>query len=112
VSPSFEPDPDAPLLPSGERRGEHERRAGERRHLDLVPSVELRARRTRRRTPNRRTGSEFPGTETVEEHIRNALQLLTTIAETETLGDDQQRNLDAAIFRLHFAIERLQQSGH
>jgi hypothetical protein len=25
------------------------------------------------------------------------------------LDDDQQRHLDAAIFRLHFAIERLQQ---
>jgi hypothetical protein len=39
--------------------------------------------------------------------VRNALQLLMTIVETGDLDDELRRDLDAAIFRLHFAIERL-----
>jgi hypothetical protein len=90
-----------------ERRAEQDRRTGERRKLTLVPSVERRSRRTRRRTGERRATPGTSGTETAEEHVRNALQLLTTIAETESLDDELRRDLDAAIFRLYFAIERL-----
>jgi hypothetical protein len=90
-----------------ERRTEQERRAGERRQLTLVPSEERRTRGTRRRAGDRRA-RPGRGAETTEEHVRNALQLLTTIAETESLDDELRRDLDAAIFRLHFAIERLQ----
>lgn len=98
-------DPQRPRL--AERRGQHERRTGERRQLVLVPSAERRARETRRRTGDRRTGPELRGSETAEEHVRNALQLLMTVADTASIDDDRRRDLDAAIFRLHFAIERL-----
>jgi len=103
------PPPDTILPPIGERRGKQERRTGERRHLILVPPVERRADKARRREPDRRFGSASLGAATAEEAVRTALQLLLSVSEAETLDDDQQRHLDAAIFRLHFAIERLQQ---
>lgn len=98
-------DPENPTVP--EQRAEQDRRTGERRKLKLVPSVERRTRGTRRRTGERRSQPGTRGTETAEEHVRNALQLLTAIAETESLDDELRRDFDAAIFRLHFAIERL-----
>jgi hypothetical protein len=107
----MKPPPDAILPPIRERRGKPDRRAGERRHLILVPPVERRSPNARRRVPDRRTGSETLGAATAEEAVRTALQLLITISETETLDDNLQRHLDAAIFRLQFAIERLQQAA-
>lgn len=98
-------DSEHPTVP--ERRAEEDRRSGERRQLTLVLSEERRTRGPRRRTGNRRARPGTRGTETAEEHVRNALQLLTAIAETEALDDELRRDLDAAIFRLHFAIERL-----
>lgn len=103
----MKPPPDGNLPPIVERRGEHDRRSGERRYLILVPPLERRSPKTRRREPDRRLGSA-----TAEEAVRTALQLLMTITETETLDDEQQRHLDAAVFRLHFAIERLQRGDH
>lgn len=103
--------PDASLPPSGERRDKQERRTGERRHLILVPPVEQRSQKARRREPDRRFGSGPLSAATAEEAVRTALQLLMTVSETEMLDDNQQRYLDAAIFRLHFAIERLQQGA-
>jgi hypothetical protein len=95
-----------------DRRAKPERRTGERRTLALVPTVDRRAPGTRRRPGDRRTdtGTGVPGGETAEEHVRNALQLLLTIVEAggADLDDEVRRDLDAAIFRLHFAIERLQ----
>ena len=73
----------------------------------LIPTVERRAPGTRRRPGDRRTGPNPPRNETAEEHVRNALQLLNTIVDSEQLDDEVRRDLDAAIFRLHFAIERL-----
>ena len=107
MSPTTDPHADSqhPTVP--EQRAERERRTDERRKLTLVPSVERRSRWTRRRTGERRTHPGLRGTETAEEHVRNALQLLTTIAETASLDDELRRDIDAAIFRLHFAIERL-----
>ena len=107
MSRSIDPQADAQGSPLGERRGEQDRRADERRRLVLVPSVDRRSREKQRRERERRTGRGLPATETVEEHVRNALQLLMTIADTTTLDDELRRDLDAAMFRLHFAIERL-----
>ena len=73
----------------------------------LVPPLEQRSRGAQRRTGERRTGTRLGGKETAEEHVRNALQLLMTIAETGSLDDEVRRDLDAAIFRLRFAIDRL-----
>jgi hypothetical protein len=60
---------------------------------------------------DRRTGVERRGRETVEEHLRNALQLLSNIAETGSLDDEARRDLDAAMFRLRFAVDRLHHGG-
>lgn len=100
-------DPDAPAPKPPERRATPERRAGERRQLVLIPTVERRAPGTRRRPGDRREGQNPPSTESAEEHVRNALQLLNAIVDSGELDDEVRRDLDAAIFRLHFAIERL-----
>lgn len=105
VSSLTDPKSDASKAP--DRRAAPDRRTGERRQLVLVPTVDRRAPGTRRRPGDRRTGKGPPGSETAEEHVRNALQLLMTIVETGDLDDELRRDLDAAIFRLHFAIERL-----
>jgi hypothetical protein len=73
--------------------------------------VERRAHNARRREPDRRFGSGPLAGATAEEAVRTALELLMTLTEIETLDDDQRRHLDAAVFRLHFAIERLQQDA-
>jgi hypothetical protein len=103
--------PDARVPPIEERRGKPERRTSERRHLKLVPPVEQRSHRSRRTIPDRRIGSGPLGAATAEEAVRTALQLLITITETEMFDDELQRHLDAAIVRLHFAIERLQRGA-
>jgi len=61
----------------------------------------------KRRVKARRSGAERRSNETVEEHLRNALQLLSNIAETGSLDDEARRDLDAAMFRLRFAVDRL-----
>lgn len=96
---------------SADRRSAHDRRTGERRRLTLVPQEERRVGESRRRVGERRVTPGLRDAETAEEHVRNALQLLMTIAETESLDDEVRRDLDAAIFRLHFAIERLQRGN-
>ena len=94
-----------------ERRGAQDRRTKERRRLTLVPSEERRTGEARRRPGDRRASPEVRDAETAEEHVRNAVQLLMTIAETDSLDDEVRRDVDAAIFRLHFAIERLRRSS-
>jgi hypothetical protein len=89
-----------------DRRSKPERRTGERRQLVLIPAVDRRAPGTRRRPGDRRTANP-PGNESAEEHVRNALQLLMSIVDAGEMDDEVRRDLDAAIFRLHFAIERL-----
>lgn len=103
VPSSPDPLPDAQPPRVTERRGETDRRTADRRKLVLVPTVERRSRGTRRQPGDRRTSLE-----TAETHVRDALQLLMSIVDTASLDDEVRRDLDAAIFRLHFAVERLQ----
>ena len=49
--------------------------------------------------------------ETAAEHIRNALQLLANVADSGTLDLEQLRDLDAAMFRLRFAVDRLERAA-
>jgi hypothetical protein len=86
-----------------------ERRIGERRQENRPPAVERRAG-AGSRSFDRRSGVEMRGSETVEEHVRNALQLLVSIVETGALDDDVRRDIDAAAFRLRFAVERLRRN--
>src|SRR5213592_3879968 len=75
--------------------------ADRRRVAALVPTE-------RRSGEERRSGAERRTPESVAEHIRNALQLLTNVAESGTLDEESLRDLDAAMFRLRFALDRFE----
>lgn len=86
---------------SANRRQVAERRAvAERRQAAERVPVERRAGR------DRRTGAERRAAESAGELIRIALELLTNVAEAGTLDEDSLRDLDAAMFRLRFALDR------
>jgi len=85
----------APVTAKPERRVEPDRRAG----VD------------RRKPSMRRSVLERRGPESVAEHIRNALQLLANVADSGTLDLEQLRDLDAAMFRLRFAVDRLERAA-
>ena len=55
-----------------------------------------------------RPGQERRGQESAAEHIRNALQLIAEVADARELDDEHRRDLDAALFRLRFALDRLE----
>ena len=98
--------------PPDRRRGT-ERRNGDRRHMLALVTVERRSGSDRRRNPDRRgderrTGPERRGEESAAEHIRNALQLIEHVADSHQLDDEHRRDLDAALFRLRFALDRLE----
>jgi len=75
-------------------------RRGDRREVVVLVPAERRA------GEERRSGAERRTPESVAEHIRNALQLLTNVAESGTLDEESLRDLDAAMFRLRFALDR------
>ena len=77
-----------------------------RQNLVLLPA-EQRSGEDRRRRPDRRK-RERRGQETPEEHIRNALQLLSNVAESGVLDEELRRDLESAMFRLRFAVDRLE----
>ena len=98
-----------------DRRSGVERRSGERRKTLTLVKTERRAggerrrSRERREDAERRSGAERRTEETAAEHIRNALQLVAHVAESGALDDELRRDLDAAMFRLRFAIDQLEQ---
>ena len=88
-----------------DRRSVANRRAaarGDRRRVAALVPTE------RRSGEERRSGAERRTPESVAEHIRNALQLLTNVAESGTLDEESLRDLDAAMFRLRFALDRFE----
>ena len=90
-------------LSHADRRLPTERRASsDRRRVVTVVVQERRSGVERRAQPERRAP------ESAGEHIRNALQLLTNVAESGTLDEESLRDLDAAMFRLRFALDRLE----
>jgi hypothetical protein len=85
-----------------ERRARADRRAAaERRQADLAITAE------RRSGTERRSGGERRGSATPEAQLKTALELLTNVAESGTLDDQGLRDLDAAMFRLRFALDQL-----
>ena len=78
--------------------------ADRRRVVRVV--VEERRSGLERRGAGERRGNDAPG-----EHIHNALQLLTNVAESGTLDEASLRDLDAAMFRLRFALHRIERAG-
>jgi hypothetical protein len=92
--------------PRIDRRGVADRRTvGDRRQVVRVVVEERRTGVDRRGVAERRS-SDGPG-----EHIRNALQLLTNVAESGTLDEASLRDLDAAMFRLRFALDRIERAN-
>lgn len=91
------------MKPPGDRRARPERRdPRERRHAELSVAVERRSGR------DRRSGSERRGPASLDAQLRNALELLTNVAEAGTLDDQSLRDLDTAIFRLRFVLDELE----
>jgi hypothetical protein len=83
-----------------------DRRSGaDRRQVVRVVVQERRSGGDRRATEERR-GADAPA-----DHIHNALQLLTNVAESGTLDEASLRDLDAAMFRLRFALHRIERAG-
>jgi len=98
---------DTPPLSANERRAGPDRRVVGDRRSPKDPAAEARPGHVSRRQAPRRSGNERRSNETVEEHLRNALQLLANVVESGTLDDEARRDLDAAMFRLRYAVERL-----
>ena len=93
-------------LSHADRRLTQDRRTrGDRRRVVTVVVEE------RRSGVDRRAPAERRAPESAAEHIRNALQLLTNVAESGTLDEESLRDLDAAMFRLRFALDRLESRG-
>ncbi|HKW40038.1 MAG TPA: hypothetical protein VJN39_02195 [Gemmatimonadales bacterium] len=65
----------------------------------------------RRSGTERRGGAERRGADAPADHIHNALRLLTNVAESGTLDEASLRDLDAAMFRLRFALHRIERAG-
>lgn len=64
-----------------------------------------------RRSGERRTGQERRlSILSAEDQIDEALRLLTRVVETGSLPDEERRNLEAAMVRLRFALDRLEQA--
>jgi hypothetical protein len=98
-----------------ERRGGVDRRAVPRRTtLERVTQdrrrvVDLRRGSERRSTLDRRNSTIRPRTsETPGEHVRNALQLLHHLNETDGMDDEQRADLAAALRRLERALDLLE----
>ena len=99
-----------------DRRSGTERRNGDRRGTLTLVTVERRSGAERRqhaerRASGRRGGQERRGQESAAEHIRNALQLIAEVADATELDDEHRRDLDEALFRLRFALDRLEPPG-
>ena len=77
--------------------------------VDRRRVVDLRRGAERRSTLDRRNRVGRPRTsETPSEHVRNALQLLHHLNETDGLDDDQRADLAAALRRLDRALDLLE----
>jgi hypothetical protein len=86
-----------------DRRGAEARRGPEdRRRIVVRVPVEQRS------IGDRRGGTERRGSQSVDELIRGALELLTNVAESGNLDEESLRDVDTAVFRLRFALDRFE----
>lgn len=108
-----------PGSPAPERRASSERRLSlERRLLDRRSGdVSLPPATGERRVNERRAGGDRRATierrlslQSADDQIRGALKLLTVVADGPALGEQQRRSLEAAMLRLRFALERIEES--
>ena len=95
----MDPDPH----PASNRRTAAERRApDDRRQVVVRVPVEQRS------GTERRSGLDRRAPESLSEQIRSALELLTGVAESGTLDEANLRDLDTAVFRLRYALDRVE----
>jgi len=98
--------PTNPRRSAQDRRENSDRRSGADRRstnpvgLVLVP--------VERRKGDRRIVADRRRPISPEDHIRNALALLGQVSDGAGLEEELQRDLDSAIFRLRFALDRLE----
>ena len=74
--------------------------------------VDLRRGADRRSTLDRRNAIRPRATETPGEHVRNALQLMHHVNESDGLHVEQRADLAAALRRLERALELLERRAH
>jgi len=86
---------------AAEHRERPERRGGGDRRRVVVVVTEDRRAGSDRRAEERRSQEAVGG------HIRNALALITHVADADELDDEHRRELDTAMLRLRFALDRL-----
>jgi hypothetical protein len=84
------------------RRAEERRGPEDRRRVVVHVPVEQRG------GAERRGGVERRGSQSVDELIRSALELLTNVAESGSLDEESLRDVDTAVFRLRFALDRFE----
>ncbi len=93
------------MEPLADRRAQADRRKSQdRRQVVVRVPVEQRS------GSDRRAGAERRAPQTLSEQIRDALELLTNVAESGTLDDAGLRDLDAAVFRLRFVLDRFERT--
>ena len=90
-----------------ERRDEGDRREG----LEVGHPLERRFGEERRQGGERRTGIERRlSVQSASDQIHGALRLLTRVVESGLLTENELRALEAAMLRLRFALDRLEES--
>ena len=93
------------MEPLADRRALTDRRTPqERRQVVVRVPVEQRS------GTDRRSGDERRAPQSLGDQIRSALELLTSVAESGTLDDAGLRDLDAAVFRLRFVLDRFERT--
>ena len=88
-----------------ERRSGAERRAGEA--APRLPVASERRRRAERRSADRRGGVERRLSLPLTGQLRTVIELLFRVSP-DRLNDEDRRRFDAAIFRLRYALESLE----
>lgn len=105
-----EPSDDDRRDPS-DRRRRIERRSGVERRLEgaepRVPPLGERRRRSERRRAERRAGVERRLALPISGQLRTVIELLFRVSP-DRLADEDRRRFDAAIFRLRYALDSLE----
>jgi len=96
---------------AADRRRRAERRSGGERRGDeaapRVPAASERRRRSERRRADRRAGVERRIALPLTGQLRTVIELLFRVSP-DRLNDEDRRRFDAAIFRLRYALESLE----
>jgi len=99
---------------ASDRRRRAERRSGSERRIERgglhQPVTGERRRRSERRHTERRSGVDRRLALPLDGQLRTVIELLFRVSP-ERLTDEDRRRFDAAIFRLRYAIESLEDAA-